>query len=343
MKGFAYIFKPESYQYAIILAAAVLPGCIFSVYALIYFLLPFFQRKKYLPFIAGIPVVLVLDCAIELYFYLFTRPYTCIDCGENTLREKINITAAWGINIAFVWGAIAMSIKFTKSWYLQQAHNRTLVRKKTTNELKLLKARIQPDFLFESLQALYKKTASNKNEAGEMLLRFSELLSYTLYECDADFVRVDREVFIINEFFALEKLVQKKQIGFSENIADGLSSKFIPSFILLSFIQGCSINFYNTIQEAQYLNIKLYGEDDALYCVMNMQQVSASDFRNKYLPIINTYINRLETFYENSYTLGFAEEEKGRFIITMSLLVSANFPKEKINNTIEPAYAFGHI
>ena len=343
MQNFAAVFKFSSYWHGVTFTTVILPGCIFSVYACLYFLFPFFQKKKYVLFGIFFIVVAMLNCTIELFFYLVLRPYHCPDCDVVTLREKINIVCAIGINVAGILGLIALGIKFTKSWYLQQVHNRVLARQKITSELKLLKMRIQPDFLFESLKALHRKIVSNRNQAAEMLLRFSELLSYTLYECNADFVPVLRELFVINEFIALENIMQKAPVIFSENNTENISEKFIPSFILLSFIQNCVIAFYENIYEQTGFSIKINGGNDTVFCVLHIQSSSSVLIKNIYVPLINTYINRLENVYKNNYTLGFAEEQRGSFIITMSLLLVDNFSKEKIDTLKEQVYAHTYV
>lgn len=128
----------------------------------------------------------------------------CYITGKNKRDGAI------GINVACFLSIVALGIKFTKHWYLQQKQNRLLARQKITNQLKLLKLRIQPEFLFESLQSLYYKIASDKNQASEILLKLSELLSYMLYESNDDFVPVQRELFIIQEFITLESLAEQK-------------------------------------------------------------------------------------------------------------------------------------
>ena len=176
-----------------------------------------------------------------------------------------------------------------------------------------------------------------------MLLRFSELLSYTLYECNADFVPVLRELFVINEFIALENIMQKAPVIFSETNTENISEKFIPSFILLSFIQNCVIAFYENIYEQTGFSIKINGGNDTVFCVLHIQSSSSVLIKNIYVPLINTYINRLENVYKNNYTLGFAEEQRGSFIITMSLLLVDNFSNEKIDTLKEQVYAHTYV
>ena len=343
MKGVADFFLYQSYKAALFFLCSLLPVCIFSVYISIYLLFPFLQKKRYAIFITGIVGLIIFNCITALFFYVIMRPYICPDCNAIALREEINIMGNNGINIAIFMALVGLGIKFTKNWYLQQIQNRILARQKITNELKLLKARIQPGFLFETLQALYYKISSDKNQAAEMLLKFSELLSYMLYECNDEFVLMQRELFIIHEFIALEKMMKETKLTITDNVSNDINKKYIPSFILLSLIQNCVIALHdNQHKEPHYFDVKIHTESNMLYCKMNIQPADASPIRDVYATIINTFINRLEAFYTNNYKLEFLEEE-GKFIITMSLLLLDNFLPNKIEEASETGYAYAHV
>ena len=342
MKGVADFFLYQSYQTALFILCSVLPVCIFSVYISMYLLFPFLQKKRYALFITSVVSLIVFNCITALFFYVIMRPYICADCDAVNVQEKINIIGNNGINVAGIITLVALGIKFTKNWYLQQIQNRILTRQKITNELKLLKARIQPGFLFETLQALYYKISSDKNQAAEMLLKFSELLSFLLYECNDDFVLIQRELFIIHEFIALEKMMKETNLTVSDNVSDDFNKKYIPSFILLSLIQNCIIELHgNTHKEPRNFDVKIHAENNTLYCNINIQYVNAFTIKDVYAAIINTFINRLETFYKNNYKLELSQEE-GRFKITMSLLLLDNCLPNKIEEA-ETGYAYAHV
>ena len=343
MKGVADFFLYQSYQAAIFSLCSVLPVCIFSVYISICLLFPFLQKKRYAVFITAIAGLIIFNCITALFFYVIMRPYICTDCDAITLQEKINITGNNGINIASFMALVALGIKFTKHWYLQQIQNRLLARQKITSELKLLKARIQPGFLFETLQSLYIKISADKNQAAEMLLKFSELLSYMLYECTDDCVVIQRELFIIHEFIALEKMMNKTKLTITDNVGNNINKKYIPSFILLSLIQNCIIALHdNQHKEQNYFDVKIHAENNMLYCNMNIQVADAGPIREVYATIINTLINRLETFYTNNYKLAFLEKE-GKTLITLSLLLSDTFLSAKIEETSKTGYGYAHV
>ncbi len=343
MKGVADFFVYQSYQAALFFLCSVLPVCIFSVYISLYLLFPFLQKKRYAVFITGIVGLIIFNCVTALFFCVIMRPYICPDCDPINLEEKINMMGNNGINIASFMALVTLGIKFTKNRYLQQIQNRILTRQKITSELKLLKARIQPGFLFETLQVLYYKISADKNQAAEMLLKFSELLSYMLYECDDDCVLIHRELFIINEFIALETMMNETKITITDKVSNYINKKYIPSFILLSLIQNCVIALHNNQHKGlHYLDVKIHTENNMLYCKMNIQPTDGGAIKNVYAGIISTFINRLEIFYINNYKLKFLEEE-GEFIITLSLLLLDTFLPNKIEETPATGYTYAHL
>lgn len=269
------------------------------------------------------------------------RPYICPACEVIDLREKINMIGVNGINTASFMALVGLGIKFTKNRYQQQIRNRTLARQKMGNELRLLKKRIQPSFLFDTLQALYHKIASDKNQAATMLLKFSDLLSYTLYECNDDFIILDEELVIINEFIALEKTMQGMGLIIIYDATGDTDKKYIPSFILLSLMQNCIITLHsNTNQKPHYINVKIDIENCTLHCNIYIQPGDTAVNKDAYLLIINTFINRLETFYSNSYKLEFTEQGKDKFLITLSLLLQSNLPSVREEKISEIKYTY---
>lgn len=338
MTGFADFFRYQSYAYPVVFAAAILPVCFFSVYISLYILFPLLKQKKYILFSTGLIVSAVLNCIIELFIYLLTRPYTCSDCGTINLQEKINIMGAFGINVASFLGVVALGIKFTKSWYQQQLNNRMLARQKITNELKLLKARIQPDFLFETLQALFNTIITDKKQAAEILLKFSELLSYTLYECDDDFVSVERVLQITEEFVALEKMMMKTNITSASAITGNISNKYIPSFIVLPLIQNCITALHNHPDKTHFAKIELNTDNDIFFCTIHIKTGAFTELKKIYPGMINTFAKRLEAFYNNKYTLDF-KSEKEAFTVALSLLLSNDFIAGRIDKATEKVYA----
>lgn len=343
MTSFADFLKYQSYQAPIIFNVSVLPVCVFSVYMFSYILFIFFQQKKYALFIACLTVIIILNCIFEAVLYPIVRPFICSDCGILTMQEKIKTISYVGINLGGFYGTVALGIRFTKNWYLQQKANRLLARQKITSDLKLLKSRIQPNFLFESLNGLYNQTSFDKEKAAEMLLEFSELLSYMLYECNDDFVSVQRELLFIQKFFVLKNILFSTTLTLTNNIKESLTEKYIPSFILLSLIQNCvfELSDYNPTQKLT-LNTNAEVQNNMLVCNIHLKAVNLHAKKNILSDIINTFTNRLEIFYENNYRLEFIESED-ELLVSISLLMLDKFILNNIKDKAETLYKYADV
>jgi sensor histidine kinase YesM len=331
----------QTYEPPLFFLCSVLPVCIFSVYTSTYLLFPLLQRKRYAVFSYGITCLVIFNCVAALFLYVIMRPYICPECEAIDVREKINMMGTNGINTASFMALVGLGIKFTKNWYQQQIRNRILARQKMGNELRLLKKRIQPSFLFDTLQALYQTITSDKNQAAKMLLEFSDLLSYTLYECDKDFISLAKELIVIKEFILLEKTIWEPGLIIVYDATGDAQEKGIPSFILLSLIQNCVISLHtNANKNPHYISIKTDIENSALHCNINIQPGDTAVNKDVYLLIIDTFINRLDTFYSNNYKLEFSEQAADKFSIILSLLLPGNLPPVKEEKVPEIKYTY---
>lgn len=317
-------FSYQAYKPSLFLMLCILPVCIFSVYTFLYILLPFFQKKRFVAFILAGISVLILNYFLAQFFYQLARPAICPDCDAIAVPDKVSISLDIGINTAGFLSVVALGIKFTIHWYLQQKQNRILARQKISNELKLLKARIQPVFLFESLGTIYKSIDVNKNDAAEILIKLSDLLSYVLYECNNDFVVVQRELIITNTYIELEKIIRNKDFLIIYTVKNSESTKYIPSFIVLFLIQNCIAAFHNEVEKApSYIEIEINAGVDILDLKICAQQPDSEALRYIFQEIVNTIRQRLETFYADTYELNFFEE-KGISVINISLTLLAD-------------------
>jgi hypothetical protein len=73
-------------------------------------------------------------------------------------------------------------------------------------ELSYLKAQLNPQFLFNTLNQLQGLTRARDPRAGDVVLHLADLLRYTLYETDAERVALDRELEFLEDYLALERL-----------------------------------------------------------------------------------------------------------------------------------------
>ena len=69
-----------------------------------------------------------------------------------------------------------------------------------------MKAQIHPHFLFNTLNNLYALTLKKSSKAPEVVLKLSDLLDYMLYECNVPKVTLEKELKMLENYIALEKI-----------------------------------------------------------------------------------------------------------------------------------------
>ena len=89
-------------------------------------------------------------------------------------------------------------------------------------ELNYLKSQTNPHFLFKTLNNIYSLARDKSDLAPESILRLSKILRFMLYETNSQFIAIEQELKIINDYIALEKLRYDKSlnVNFNYNVED---------------------------------------------------------------------------------------------------------------------------
>ena len=87
-----------------------------------------------------------------------------------------------------------------------------LEKEKITNELNYLKAQINPHALFNSLNTVYGHIDKSNQAARNILLQFSELLRYQLYDCSVEKVSLEKEVEYIKNYVSFQRLRKDEKL-----------------------------------------------------------------------------------------------------------------------------------
>ena len=190
---------------------AMLPSQIAAAYLLNYYQLPkLLLKKKYLLFF--------LSLFLSVYILSVIARYNVVHIVEPLVRENFVQESIQEIVSDFVYlfsvyfpsvytyALIMFTVKAVKGRF-EEKHQIELLRKeKATNELKFLKAQMQPHFLFNTLNNLYALTLSKSDLAPTVVLKLSELLDFILYQSDQPSIPIEKEIELIQGFIDLESL-----------------------------------------------------------------------------------------------------------------------------------------
>jgi len=324
----AGFISKESLMHVLETDMCFLPFCILSVYIFSNFLFPvFLKKKKYAAFIVGFLLVVMLGVWID--YYATDLYFNLASVNTLTFGQKIMV------DYNFVWsailgGGVVLGIKLGKNWYQQQNENLLLAKQKANTELKLLKARIHPDFLFKTLDDIYKKINSGSSKSPLMILKFSEMLSYLLYESDQQLVALQNELTAVNDFISISKLIMTDN-PVSIKIIGNTDNKFIVPLLLVTLVQNTFSVIFMDEKERLKTAVAISVEDNLLTLILSFEQVKAgNNFRDELNVFIQSEQRRLNLLFpENNCVFAILHHENKVELSLITLLNSRDIHSEK--------------
>lgn len=244
------LLRSRVYVEALINFACFIPVCILATYVSIYVLLPgLFQKKRYKSFVFFFAMLFLLCIVLNFFaskFYFTLIPHPAKETGfKGTLYlSYVNSMAA------IILSGISIGIKATKNWYKQQKENLEMSKKKARTELQLQKARIHPEFLFRTLSSINTRIEEGHDDASDMVLRLSDLLSYSLYCGKCKLVPLVQEIAALHDLIFLEKRRPGNMFNLSVSTTGDLLGSYIPPLTVLSLLND-TISFLNAQPDAR--------------------------------------------------------------------------------------------
>lgn len=189
-------------------------------YGHVYRLIPHFLLKKqyfhYARVAAGWIVGLsllesLLDFGYLYFLYGETDTFSkMLEDPQQLLREFGILTLSMHIVVHSFFSAAAILYRLPWDYIRHERHKQQLTEARLHAELKFLKAQINPHFLFNGINSIYHLIGQDDAQARQVLLQFSDLLRYQLYEGNADFIPLEKELQYLQNYISIER-VRKEQ------------------------------------------------------------------------------------------------------------------------------------
>lgn len=172
---------------------------------------------------------------------------------------------------------------------------------KAEGELKALRAQINPHFIFNCLNSIHHFIQSQEpKQAGEYLIKFSQLIRYVLESSAKNWVSLEEELEANKNYLDLEKLRRQEDFSFEFRVEEGISANncFIPPMLIQPFLENAvwhGVNAKGTIglqvsrNDENHLNI-LISENGAHHYVFIGISVPVFVQNPTYLSLINRMV-----------------------------------------------------
>jgi len=203
----------------------------------------------------------------------------------------------------------AAVIKLMKTYYIENSENESLQQQKTSHELHLLKSQFNSRFIFDTMQSIRQHVRSKSPSSLGLILKFSDLLSYILYENDETSIPLHKEIEIIEGYLDLEKERHGVRIDIQITQRGKVEEKRIMPLVLLPLVECCFEHSTISQKTNGSISIDFNATDLALLVILNINNIRSfsNEVFQKSLRIKNVK-HRLSLYYAGKHHLEIMEK-----------------------------------
>ena len=267
-------------------------------------------------FLAGGVIGTEVGVGVEHFIFGYGVPF---DYHVRLLSMNLVFAALFG-SVAVVYFSLRASAEHMAAKLKEKEFNEErLTRMKTEAELQALQAKINPHFLFNTLNSIASLISENPKAAESTVEKLSELFRYTLRNAERNTVSVGDELDIVRTYLEIEKVRFGERLRYDIRCDAGVRDLTIPALIIQPLVEnsikhgiGPKVDGGTIIIEAKQRekNCEISVIDDGK---------GLNGTRNEGGFGLKSIEERLRLRYGESASLRIVPEERTHFLITLPL------------------------
>ncbi|UKJ07874.1 sensor histidine kinase [Solitalea lacus] len=183
-------------------------------------------------------MIIGIALATELCYFVIYLVY-----GNWIPLNKQVASLAFNLFLGFIIGGYKQINTLQKENYELKLKNADyqltkLNELKTRAELEALQSKINPHFLYNSLNSIASLIHQNANKAEEMVLKLSKLFRYAINSSDENYVSLSYETDIVKTYLDIEAVRLGERLNISIKIEEDLQNECIPRFLLQPLVEN---------------------------------------------------------------------------------------------------------
>jgi sensor histidine kinase YesM len=241
-------------------------GYIGLIYGALIWLTPkYFRTKQYGKFAIGIFILLLSTSTFRFF-----------------VGEFMAITLEWDIQAAFIPSYFATTIFsgffilmlslplwLIDNWFKKGELEQELKTYQLEAELRFLKAQVNPHFLFNALNNIYSLSFTQSSKTPEMILKLSDMMSYMLYDCKSEQVKLTSEIDYLHNYIALQQLKKEGEYNIEFETFGALNQISITPMLFIPFFENAFKHGNLDDTKIGWMKGELSVEENVLYFKMS--------------------------------------------------------------------------
>jgi two-component system LytT family sensor kinase len=214
---------------------AIVPSVV-AFYSSYGFLGPRLLARRRLAALAAAAIGLCLATGVlglVLLYLLFGAAQPVFASGVEMIALALSLSA-----LAAIHATIAVVLRGFVDWYHELKVKEALKQKTHDMELALVRARLDPHFLFNTLNNLDVLIARDPAVASEYLSGLSDIMRFVLYEAKGESIPLASELAYIEKYIALERLRTRRARYATHEVAGQPAGVRIAPMTFIPFIEN---------------------------------------------------------------------------------------------------------
>ncbi|MCZ4695091.1 hypothetical protein DWB61_08915 [Ancylomarina euxinus] len=211
----------------------------------------------------------VLSTTLAVYIFFISHEYII------SLTSKYKSHWSWDIRLEQITALVLfvcirlvfnfVSFKNIQEINLRDIELSQLKLLKSKAELQALHSRINPHFLYNSLNSIAALAHIDPSKTEQMALALSDFFRYAINHKDQDMIEVSKEVEISETYLQIEKVRFGNDLDYSIEIDDLAEKSLIPRFLIQPLIENAVKHGVSVIQGKGIIKLEITKKADHLF------------------------------------------------------------------------------
>ncbi|TYA59299.1 sensor histidine kinase [Formosa maritima] len=192
-----------------------------------------------------------------------------------------------------------------------------LTQQLTNAKLEMLKAQLDPHFLFNTLHSISSLIKIDPNKAQNMISYLGDLLREIIVVKHEDTIPLERELVIVNKYIDIMLIRFSDHLSIKIKIDDDVKKALIPSLMIQPIIENSIKHGYSSNNTDLEIIINVFKKKK--YLIINIENNGKPLDKNKKLNKgigIKNSIERLKTLYNDNYDYKLKSLKSNKGVIT---------------------------
>lgn len=205
------------------------------VYVHLLILVPFFfDKKAYLYYGIGL-VICLLGISYFRVEIMWPATVSVLPWMADVMDPKFSMALLFnGIFVLFV----SLPLFLVRNSLKKEELEVELKNQQLEAELRFLKAQVNPHFLFNALNNIYSLAFTKSDKTPEMILQLSDMMSYMLYDCKEEKVKLSTEIEYLSNYLNLQQLKKDGEYNIEFEANDSFDDILVPPMLFIPFFEN---------------------------------------------------------------------------------------------------------